>query len=110
MLTSIPRKTGRIRSRAYHTFTRISGRTLVYLILLLGALLMIYPLLWLVSASFKPEDLIFSSSSLLSSAWTTSNYTDGWNALDYPFAQFFLNSLVVCLGAIVGNILSCSLA
>src|SRR5579885_3795349 len=38
------------------------------------------------------------------------NYSDGWNALDYPFAQFFLNSLIICLGAVVGNLLSCSLA
>lgn len=110
MLTSVPRRTVRTRSRAYHTFTKISARTLVYLLLLIGALLMIYPLLWLVSASFKPEDLIFSTSGLFSPEWITSNYTDGWNALDYPFAQFFFNSLVVCLGAIVGNIISCSLA
>jgi multiple sugar transport system permease protein len=35
---------------------------------------------------------------------------DGWNALDYPFTVFFMNSLVVCLGAVIGNIVSCSMA
>lgn len=85
-------------------------RVLVYLVLLCGVCIMIYPLLWLISASFKPEDTIFSSPGLSSPQWTLGNYSDGWNALDYPFIQFFVNSLVICLGAIVGNILSCSLA
>lgn len=91
-------------------FSKRARRILVYIVLLAGALIMVYPLLWLISASFKPEDLIFSSSGLLSSQWTVGNYGDGWNALDYPFTQFFFNSLLVCGGAIVGNILSCSLA
>ena len=86
------------------------GRILMYLVVLVGAFLMLYPLLWLVSASFKPEDLIFANASLFSPNWITGNYTDGWNALDYPFSLFFLNSLIVCLGAVVGNLISCSLA
>lgn len=90
--------------------TKTSGRILMYLIVLIGALIMIYPLLWLFSASFKPEDLIFSNASLLSTQWIVQNYPDGWNALDYPFTLFFVNSLIVCLGAIAGNLISCSMA
>jgi multiple sugar transport system permease protein len=75
-----------------------------------GALIMLYPLLWMISASFKPQDLIFSTPGLLSSQWTLSNYSGGWNALDYSFGTFFLNSLIVCVGAVVGNLISCSLA
>jgi multiple sugar transport system permease protein len=91
-------------------FSKKTARLLVYLFVLAGAFIMIYPLLWLISASFKPEDLIFSTSSLISPQWTLGNYSDGWNALDYPFSQFFANSLLVCAGAIIGNIFSCSLA
>jgi len=64
----------------------------------------------MISASFKPEDFIFASPNLLSPQWTLQNYSDGWNALDYPFTQFFMNSLIVCLGAVVGNVISCSMA
>lgn len=96
-----PRKSGRVFK---------PGRILMYLVVLVGAFLMLYPLLWLVSASFKPEDLIFANASLFSPNWITGNYTNGWNALDYPFSLFFLNSLLVCLGAVVGNLISCSLA
>jgi multiple sugar transport system permease protein len=109
MITSIT-STGRARSKSYRRLSKRFTRFLVYVIVLGGAVLMIYPLLWLVSASFKPEDLIFSTTSLISPQWMPGNYSDGWNALDYPFAQFFLNSLLICLGAVVGNLLSCSLA
>jgi multiple sugar transport system permease protein len=86
------------------------NRILSHLIVLAGALVMIYPLIWMISASFKPQDLLFGNTSLGSSIWTTENYTDGWNALDYPFTVFFVNSLIVCIGAIVGNLISCSMA
>src|SRR5579875_894525 len=93
-----------------HWLSKKLSRLLVYVIVLGGAWIMIYPLLWLISASLKPEDLIFSTTGLISPQWTPGNYSDGWNALDYPFGQFFLNSVIICLGAVVGNILSCSLA
>lgn len=91
-------------------FQKPAGRLLLHLIIIAGAVLMIYPLLWMISASFKPQDLIFSDASLFSPQWITSNYPDGWNGFDYPFSVFFLNSLIVCLGAVVGNVLSCSMA
>jgi len=86
------------------------GRIITYIVVLVGVVIMIYPLLWMLSASFKPQDSIFSNLSLFSSTWTLGNYTDGWNALDYPFTQFFINSLIVCCGAVIGNVISCSMA
>jgi multiple sugar transport system permease protein len=92
------------------TVSRRTRRLLIYLIVLVGALIMIYPLLWLLSASFKPEDLIFNSPGLLSPQWILDNYLQGWSALDYPFTLFFVNSIIVCIGAVLGNLVSCSLA
>jgi multiple sugar transport system permease protein len=86
------------------------NRLLLYAIVLVGAFIMIYPLLWLLSASFKPQDLIFDNVNLFSPQWILDNYTQGWNALDYPFTLFFVNSIIVCLGAVLGNLISCSLA
>ncbi|WP_371864899.1 carbohydrate ABC transporter permease [Dictyobacter aurantiacus] len=82
----------------------------MYLIVIMGAIIMLYPLIWMFSASFKPEDQIFANSSLLSPSWIINNYSDGWNALDYGFTVFFVNSLIICLGAVVGNLISCSMA
>ncbi|GHO70671.1 ABC transporter permease [Ktedonobacter sp. SOSP1-52] len=108
MITSLSR-TGKARTNT-RWFAKKFTRFLLYVLVLGGALVMIYPLLWLFSSSFKPEDLIFSSPGLVPTQWTLGNYAEGWNALDYPFTRFFLSSLTVCLGAVVGNIFSCSLA
>jgi multiple sugar transport system permease protein len=91
-------------------YQKPAGRLLLHLIIIAGAVLMIYPLLWMISASFKPQDMIFSNASLLSPQWITSNYSDGWNALNYPFTTYFVNSLIVCGGAVIGNVVSCSMA
>ena len=109
MLTQISSTRPRPRTQP-HKYSKTFNRTLTYIVVSAVALLMLYPLIWMISASFKPEDLIFSNPGLFSPQWTLQNYSDGWNALDYPFTQFFVNSLIICLGAIVGNVLSCSMA
>lgn len=85
-------------------------RLLKHLALVAFGLLLLYPLIWMLSSSFKPTELIFSDSSLWPSEFTLSNYTEGWNALRIPFSTFFLNSLIVAVGSIVGNLVACSLA
>jgi len=74
------------------------------------ALVMIYPLLWMLAASFKPDALIFSEPGLIPTDFTTENYAQGWNALTHPFSHYLINSLLVVGGSIVGNLVSCSLA
>ena len=84
-------------------------RIALHLLLIIGAVLMIYPILWMLGASFKPEDLIFSNASFLPQQFTLKNYSTGWMALGTPFGTFFLNSLLVCIGAVIGNVISCSM-
>jgi multiple sugar transport system permease protein len=85
-------------------------RYLAHLGLILFALVMLYPLLWLVSSSFKPTADIFSDPGLVPSRVTTGNYPDGWTALPRSFGHYMLNSMVVVTGSILGNLLACSLA
>lgn len=92
------------------TVSKVWTRSLVYAIVIFGAVLMLYPVLWLIGASFKPLDEAFSSASLIPQTWTLDNYTQGWNALSYTFDTFIFNSALVCAGAVIGNIISCSLA
>src|SRR5581483_2143979 len=89
---------------------RIWTQPLIHAIVILGAVLMVYPVIWMLSASFKPLNETFTSGSLLPQTWTLDNYVQGWSALDYTFDVFFVNSFLVCLGAVVGNVISCSLA
>ncbi len=85
-------------------------RLLAHLGLILFGLVMLYPLIWTLSSSFKPTTEIFSSPGLWSDNFTAGNYAEGWTSLAQPFHHYILNSLVVVGGSIIGNLLACSLA
>ncbi len=79
--------------------------------LIAGAVLMLYPLLWMMGSSFKPEGEIFSDLNPIPTSLDFSNYVRGWTlGTGVSFTTFYLNSFMVCAGAIVGNLVSCSLA
>lgn len=72
-------------------------------------LALLYPLLWMVAASFRPSAETFLSIGLLNRHWTVHNYLEGWSAGQLNFSRYFVNSLVVTSLAIAGNLVSCSL-
>ncbi|WP_370281183.1 carbohydrate ABC transporter permease [Pseudarthrobacter sp. NamE2] len=78
--------------------------------LILAGLIMLYPVLWLVVSSLRPTDEIFRDPGLVIRSTEFSNYADGWNTLSSPFTVFLINSSLVVLGCILGNLFSCSLA
>ena len=84
--------------------------TVKHILLIAASLLMIYPLLWMLVSSFRPTDEIFRDTTLLPTNVTIENYVYGWSALDQPFSGYLLNSAIVVLGCIIGNVVSCSLA
>ncbi|MPZ29234.1 MAG: carbohydrate ABC transporter permease, partial [Micromonosporaceae bacterium] len=73
-------------------------------------LVMLYPLLWMLTSSVKPTDLIFREPGLLPTTLRPSNYLDGWTSLPRPFHHYIFNSMVIVAGAVVGNLLACSMA
>lgn len=87
-----------------------SERVIMHGLLLLGAIIMLYPLLWLVSSSLKPSTLIFSDPSLWPREVDASNYVDGWRGVAAPFSRFLVNSFIVATGAVIGNLIACSMA
>ena len=85
-------------------------RLLLHVGLIGFGLIMLYPLLWMLSSSFKPTAEIFREPGLIPWSFTPENYTEGWNALQHPFHRYLLNSAIVVGGAIVGNLIGCSMA
>jgi len=81
-----------------------------HLVLLAGVVVMIYPLVWLVGASFKPENQIFSTMNPFPLAFTIANYVSGWTATGNSFTVYLANSLTVSLCTVVANVASCSVA
>jgi multiple sugar transport system permease protein len=87
------------------------GRSIIKHVLLIAAsLLMIYPVIWMVVSSMRPTDVIFRTPGLWLNEFYVKNYTEGFFSLEYPFSQYLINSAIVVVGAIAGNLLSCSLA
>lgn len=93
------------RSLTWH----FSWRALVaHGILLLGAVSMVIPFLWMVSTSLKSEQQAY----LFPPVWIPdpimwSNYRATWEAL--PFDLFLLNSTIVAVFVTLGQLLTCSL-
>ncbi|BCY12054.1 carbohydrate ABC transporter permease [Actinoplanes sp. L3-i22] len=78
--------------------------------LCLLALVMLYPVLWMVVSSLRPNNEIFRSPGLALSGLRIANYSEGWNALASPFGHYLINSAIVVAGCVIGNLVSCSLA
>ncbi len=78
-------------------------------ILILASFVMIYPLLWMVMSSFKPDTLIFSDPMALPETIGFDNYVNGWNALAVSFTTFYKNSFFIAIMAVIGNVMACSL-
>ncbi|ONI68497.1 sugar ABC transporter permease [Kribbella sp. ALI-6-A] len=83
---------------------------LTHVALAAAAVVMLYPVIWMVVSSLRPGNEIFREPGILVRDLRIENYRLGWNALTEPFTRYLLNSAAVVLGAIVGNLVSCSMA
>jgi len=81
-----------------------------FTILVIFALGMLYPLIWMVSSSFKPESTIFRNMGLIPHGFTFENYQIGWDSNGVvTFTKYFLNSIIISALCVVGNLIACSL-
>jgi oligogalacturonide transport system permease protein len=87
------------------------GRVLLRTTALLAvAVVMLYPLLWLVGASFKGNAEIFSEVGFWPSRFDFSAYAKGWKtSTEYTFATYFINSFLITIPRIIVTVISCVL-
>lgn len=71
---------------------------------------MLYPVIWMVVSSLRPDAEIFREPGIILTEFEPSNYDEGWNALTHPFGHYLVNSALLVLGCIIGNLVSCSMA
>lgn len=90
-------------------FKQITWQVVKQVLLLVFAIIMLYPILWMIASSLRGQNDIFKNMGLLVTHPVWSNYVEGWHALSYPFSRYFINSFVIVIFAIIGNILTCSL-
>ncbi|NOU96147.1 ABC transporter permease subunit [Paenibacillus sp. LMG 31456] len=94
------------------TFGNTQIKSLLYHLMVGGiALLMLYPILWLVASSLKPNDEIFSTAySLIPSRLDFNNYVTGWKGFaGNTFSTFFKNSFIIVILSTIGAVASSAL-
>jgi alpha-1,4-digalacturonate transport system permease protein len=74
---------------------RLKGANLfVWLVLVVGALVVAFPLYWMFATAVRPKKEIFSGGlDLVPSTFVWSNFSDAWNKL--PWDQFYINSIAI---------------
>jgi multiple sugar transport system permease protein len=85
------------------------GQTFAYAVLILGALVMLVPLVWTLFISFKSYTEIFGNPyRFIPHKWIWQNYRDVFQAV--PFHLYFLNSIKITLACTVGSVFTSALA
>jgi multiple sugar transport system permease protein len=81
----------------------------IYHIFVAGlALVMVYPVLWLLMSSFKQSNLIFATAdSLIPQPWIWENYKIGWMGIaGQSFGTYIMNSLEIVVLSTIGAVFS----
>jgi putative chitobiose transport system permease protein len=82
----------------------------IYILLVIIAVVMLFPLLWLLSTAFKSsgENIFQFPPQFIPSQPTLENFIKVWQS--HPFAQYLWNSTIIAGLTVVGNLLFSSLA
>ena len=98
---------GRSKSKTKKT----ADAAIKYIILIVVGLLMIYPLLWLIGASFKENNEIFSSVGIIPKKFDVTGYINGWKtSTEYTFTKYFMNTFAIVVPKVILTLISCTLA
>lgn len=98
-LTANPRRRSRRRRRR---------RLIVYLLLVIGVVATLMPFVWMLLGSVKTDgEILRDPSGFLPQEPTLSNYATWFT--DLNISTFFVNSLIVAVVTVLGNLLFCSM-
>lgn len=109
----IDKSLDRVKHRSAVQAKERTLRISAYVVLIIGALSMIMPFLWMVTTSLKTLNAIFVQPKnwiqmFVPTMLVWQNYVDAWTKV--PFGQFYLNSIIVGLAVTVGQVFTSSLA
>ena len=82
-----------------------------HLILIAVGIVLIYPVVFMIFASFKDTNEIFTSTSLLPKVWHPENYVNGWQSGatgSVTYTNFFLNTFKLVLPVVFFTVISCT--
>lgn len=82
-------------------------RTIAYIVLVVLAVSIIYPLVWMALNGFKSNAELFSDPWTLPSTWRWDNFAKAWNL---GVVRYLLNSIIVTVGSVVATVLVSAMA
>lgn len=97
-----------MKSAIYYKTQKITLNVLIHLFLISIAVTCLYPLLWMLSSSFKTQETIFSDISLIPKQFHFMNYFLAIK--EGEFGRYFLNSLFYTVSVVLGIVIVSSLA
>ncbi len=89
-------------------YRKVVWKIAVYTILIIGALLFLFPVLWMLSTALKdPQEVMSMPPVMIPKAWRWSNFVDALNA--FPFLRYLANTLFIVVVNSFGALFSASL-
>ncbi|WP_390410188.1 carbohydrate ABC transporter permease [Lacticaseibacillus jixiensis] len=87
--------------------SELTNKIVRYTILTIGAFIMIYPILWMVGASFKSNNEIFTEIGFIPKHLNFKAYVQGWNpGSGITFATYFINTFKIVIPKVVFTVIS----
>lgn len=104
-----------VEIRVGHPLKRCFQRLLIYIALIIGAVTMVAPFLWMISTSLKNADQVMTFDKILWKEWLPTsfvwqNYFKIWQMKTVPFAMFYLNSIFVSCFITLGQVATSAMA
>lgn len=102
-----------MRSTEYNTRTLTRKRiknVILYSLLIIVAIIMLYPMLWLFGASFKNNAEIHSSIWFMPKSFSMQPYIDGWKTgTQYTMGHYFANTFKIVIPRVIFTVISVTL-
>ncbi|MFZ3070727.1 MAG: carbohydrate ABC transporter permease [Anaerolineaceae bacterium] len=95
------------KKKGKNSFGRVFGKALLYVILILGAVIFIFPFFWMISTSLMTLGETITRA-IVPKVPQWSNYVDAWEQA--KFSKYFLNSVLVTVGTLAGLLFTSILA
>lgn len=88
---------------------RLLTNVSVYALLIIVAVIVLFPIIWMVLTSFKPEQEVQQyPPTILPRTWTFGAYDQVLTL--YPFVRFLVNSMLISIAVTLGTLISCAMA
>ena len=107
-MSSVPVTSRRQRGSASH-FRNVSIlKALASFLLLIGSVVVLFPLAWMLSTALKSDAEVLVNSSLIPRAWAWDNFAKAWNSA--PFGLYLRNTVFITVLGTIGSLCGNSLA